>query len=149
MRFLTLLITAQAFAAVMLATPAPADNMSMNPRWDKCNRCLVSNIRKVQVCSWWKERTPWSPAGDWDMSQKVCLCVLSKDGGWFEGCSSPHFSQEYAMDIFGAHLECAPEDSDDFVEYKQKMGPSLPRLFKIEYNETASQNLSGAKWSAV
>ncbi|KAF9307343.1 hypothetical protein BGZ74_005783 [Mortierella antarctica] len=53
------------------------------------------------------------------------------------------------MTIFGAHLEHVPEDSNDFDEYKQKMGRNLFKLFKIEYNETASRNLSGAEWSAV
>ncbi|KAG0029678.1 hypothetical protein BGZ81_003513 [Podila clonocystis] len=53
------------------------------------------------------------------------------------------------MTIFGAHLECVVEDSDDFAEYKQKLGLNLVKLFKIEYNETVSRNLSGAEWSAV
>ncbi|KAG0039923.1 hypothetical protein BGZ82_006180 [Podila clonocystis] len=53
------------------------------------------------------------------------------------------------MTIFGAHLECVAEDSYDFAEYKQKLGLNLVKLFKIEYSETVSRNLSGAEWSAA
>lgn len=75
MRFLALLVAVQTLTTIILAAPMPTDSVLMPmAAADKCNSCLVTNIRKVNACRWWKVDTPWLPPAT-GTNNSECVCA--------------------------------------------------------------------------
>ncbi|KAG0032740.1 hypothetical protein BGZ81_010139 [Podila clonocystis] len=105
MRFLALLVAAQTIATLALATPVPEDVPGPN----NCNSCLLTNIRKVQACSWWNQNIPWLAPGDWTQAQRACVCSLSQNYNWIDSCQKPDWcSPDYGSKLKDMYTQWRP-----------------------------------------